>query len=280
MNDMFIFRFVNVNIDDHLTPYKRGLGDTMKQDMTTERYRAPALDKGLDIIELLAGQPKGLTRTSIVKAMARSPSEIYRMLERLVARGYVTRSAEGDRYELSMKLFILASRQPALRRLVGQAQPLMDLFAHASHQSCHLVIPDEGMGLIIAQASPPDIWEFRVRVGAQLDPLTTASGKVLLAFQNHFLREKTLTLLREQDRLIGLEEIEPELASIRERGYRIGESQQLIGARDVTAPILDPYGDAIAVMTCAYIIHLDMEGDSIEVARDRLLDMANTLSVR
>ncbi len=252
----------------------------MKQETSTERYRAPALDKGLDIIELLAEQPKGLTRASIVKAMARSPSEIYRMLERLVARGYVTRSIEGDRYELSMKLFILASRQPALRRLVGQAQPLMDMFAHASHQSCHLVVPDNGRGLIVAQASPPDIWEFRVRVGAQLDPLATASGKVLLAFQNVISQEKTLAILREESRLAQLADIGPELAEIREHGYRIGESQQLVGARDVTVPVLDPYGEAIAVMTCAYIVHLDMDGDSIEVARDRLLEMATKLSVR
>lgn len=51
-----------------------------------EKYRAPALDKGLDILELLSEQSDGLTRTEIVKAMGRGPSEIYRMLERLVAR--------------------------------------------------------------------------------------------------------------------------------------------------------------------------------------------------
>ena len=51
-----------------------------------DRYRAPALDKGLDILELLASQAHGLTRAEIVKEMDRSASEIYRMLERLVAR--------------------------------------------------------------------------------------------------------------------------------------------------------------------------------------------------
>jgi len=77
---------------------------------STDRYRAPALDKGLDILELLAEQPQGLTRGEIVKAMGRGPSEIYRMLERLVARQFVTRSFEGDRYALSFKLFVLSQR--------------------------------------------------------------------------------------------------------------------------------------------------------------------------
>ena len=92
-------------------------------------YRAPALDKGLDILELLATQPQGLTRAQIVKDMARSPNEIYRMLERLVARQYVTRSASGDRYALSLKLFAMAHAHPPLNRLVNQALPVMDDFA-------------------------------------------------------------------------------------------------------------------------------------------------------
>ena len=62
--------------------------------MTTEdpdRYRAPALDKGLDILELLAGLDGGLTQAEIAKLLGRTPNEFYRMLDRLVRRGYVTR---------------------------------------------------------------------------------------------------------------------------------------------------------------------------------------------
>ena len=44
------------------------------QDQTDDRkYRAPALDKGLDILELLSDEPKGLTRAEIVKEMDRLP---------------------------------------------------------------------------------------------------------------------------------------------------------------------------------------------------------------
>ena len=109
-----------------------------------DRYRAPALDKGLDILELLAEQHQGLTRGEIVKAMGRSPSEIYRMLERLVARRYVTRSPEGDRYALSLKLFVLAHRHPPVNRLVARALPAMDAFTKAAEQSCHLGVYDRG----------------------------------------------------------------------------------------------------------------------------------------
>lgn len=52
-----------------------------QKEMTADRYRAPAPDKGLDILELLSKEPSGLTRSEIVRAMGRSQREIHRMLE-------------------------------------------------------------------------------------------------------------------------------------------------------------------------------------------------------
>ena len=89
-----------------------------------DRYRAPALDKGLDILELLAGIDGGLTQAEIAKRLQRSPNEFYRMLDRLVRRGYVTR-LDGDHYSLTLKLFGLAQLHAPVRRLVSYATPLM-----------------------------------------------------------------------------------------------------------------------------------------------------------
>ncbi len=86
----------------------------------SDRYRAPALDKGLDILELLASVDGGLTQAEISKRLNRSPNEFYRMLDRLVRRGYVTR-IDGDRYSLTLKLFGLAQLHAPVRRLASYA---------------------------------------------------------------------------------------------------------------------------------------------------------------
>src|SRR6185369_4928114 len=96
----------------------------LMDDSEDERYRAPALDKGLDILELLAGVDGGLTQAEIAKKLDRSPNEFYRMLDRLVRRGYVTRS-DGDRFSLTLKLFGLAQLHAPTRRLASFAMPLM-----------------------------------------------------------------------------------------------------------------------------------------------------------
>ncbi|TPE51009.1 IclR family transcriptional regulator [Amaricoccus solimangrovi] len=233
-----------------------------------DRYRAPALDKGLDILEVLSLQGRGLTRTEIVKELGLGPSQIYRMLERLVARGYVTRIEGGDRYALTMKLYLLGTRFPPLRRLVAQAQPLMDDFARATRQSCHLVVPEQGVGIIVAQASPTGHWEFRARIGGQVDLFSTGSGLTLLAFQDPGRVLETLGAWGVGAAGARLAEVAPRLAAVRERGARVEPSGQLVGVTDLSVPVLGPGREAIAVLTCAYIEHPDEEGGE---SRDRAL---------
>ena len=109
----------------------------------SDRYRAPALDKGLDILELLASVDGGLTQAEISKRLNRSPNEFYRMLDRLVRRGYVTR-IDGDRYSLTLKLFGLSQLHAPVRRLASYATPLMRDLAQRSKQANHLAVFDRG----------------------------------------------------------------------------------------------------------------------------------------
>jgi hypothetical protein len=57
----------------------------MNDETDPDRNRAPALDKGHDILELLASVDAGPTQAEIAKALGRSPNENYRMLDRLCA---------------------------------------------------------------------------------------------------------------------------------------------------------------------------------------------------
>ncbi|WP_127143049.1 IclR family transcriptional regulator [Pelagibacterium montanilacus] len=245
------------------------------------RYRAPALDKGLDILELLSNQSGGMTRGEIVKAMSRSPSEIYRMLERLVARDYVARSPEGDRYSLTLKLFALAHRHPPVRRLVTRILPLMDAFAREARQSLHMVVEDRGRALVVAQSFSPTNWEFGVRVGAILDLLGTSSGQTLLAFQGDQAREQLSIRWADTPEQETLGQLDPDLRAIKAQGYRIGDSRQIRGVQDISVPILNPDGQALAVLTCPYLERLDhTDQPSIEQTLALLREVTQDVSIK
>jgi DNA-binding IclR family transcriptional regulator len=256
--------------------------DEPVSDPSPERYRAPALDKGLDILELLAQQPHGLTRAEIVKAMGRSQSEIYRMLERLVARAYVTRSPEGDRYALGLKLFVLAHRHPPFDRLVARALPAMDAFAKAAEQSCHLCVYDRGNLTVVAHVNSPNNWGLSLRLGVRVNLVDTASGHVMLAFQSDQRRDEMLAehQVLEGEVPLSRQDLQQLLAQIRAQGHWEGESRQAYGVSDVTLPLLDPYGHAFAVLTCPFIRRIDRHlGPDLAAARALLAQAARELSI-
>lgn len=253
--------------------------DDAQTDEAEARYRAPALDKGLDILEVLSAQARGLTRAEIVKALGLSPSQIYRMLERLVARGYVARLDGGDRYALTMRMFLLGTRHPPLRRLLADAQPLMDEFARRIGQSCHLVVPEQGAGIVVAQASPMGPWEFRARLGAQLDLFTTSSGLTLLAFQEPADIVQTLGCWGVADGAQRLAGLGDHLAAVRAQGARIGPSRQMAGVTDISVPVLGPGGVAVAALTCAFITHPEAaQNHDCEAALAALRGAASSLA--
>ena len=246
-----------------------------------DRYRAPALDKGLDILELLASQPHGLTRAEIVKEMDRSASEIYRMLERLVARQYVMRNTAGDRYALSLKLFALANMHPPLSRLINQALPVMDEFTRKAEQSCHMGVYDRGNVLISAQISSPSGWSFSVPRGARVGLLDTASGHLLLAYADPGSYQRMLAEHTPLDGEVPISEskLAETLNAIRGQGYLERDSAQSFGVVDISFPILGPDNTALATLTCPYIRRIDRHiGPEIGKVRLYLREAAKTLS--
>src|SRR5437868_1950916 len=162
-----------------------------------QRYAAPALEKGLDILELLAheSESEGLGLNEIARALERTSSEIFRMVNALARRGYLVQ--QGDRYHLSLKLFELAHRHKPVKSMTAAALPLMRELVSRTLQSCHLTVFHAGRAMVVAQVDSPERWAFGLKVGALVGLTDTASGYVLLAFQDDAERARMLASHRE-----------------------------------------------------------------------------------
>lgn len=142
-------------------------------------YSAPALEKGLDILELLSAAPAPLSQSEIADAVGRSVGQIFRVLATLERRGYLVRDRSSGLYTSSMKLFDLAHRQPPLRGLLAVALPLLRDLADLTRQSCNLSVVDAGRVRVVAQVESPADFGYHVRVGAVFPLESTATGRAL-----------------------------------------------------------------------------------------------------
>lgn len=221
--------------------------------ISDDRYRAPALDKGLDVLELLAVVDEGLTQTEIGKRLGRSPAEIFRMLDRLTKRGYITK-LNGDRFAITLKLFSLGQYHAPTRRLVSFAASFMRDLAQATRQANQLVVFDRGEAIVIAQQEAPDYWGISVRVGSRVGLFDTGSGHVLLAYQSPEDREMMITTHSEYSNHTRPDAaFVDRLRQIRERGYEMMPSAQMAGVYNLAAPILGANGTCVASLGCPYI---------------------------
>src|SRR5580704_3022156 len=220
------------------------------------RYAAPALDKGLDILELFASEPVGLTTSEVARHLGRTVGEIFRMLVCLEDRGYISQAASDERYELTLKLFELAHRHPPIERLVAEARPLMEQVAHETGQSCHLAMLSNGEVIVVAQVDAPRTAGFALKLGARIDLLNTASGHLILAFQVPGTRARSLAEWKKRTRQPLPRDLDRHIARIRKRGYEEMASYQVRGVTNIAFPVLNRHGEAIAALSVPFLARI------------------------
>lgn len=245
--------------------------------MTPEKkYAAPALEKGLDILELLSKQEFGLSQIEIARNLNRSVGEIFRMVVVLQERGYLTLEPDSDKYVLTTFLFEVAHRIPLVRRLTALAGPSMRRLAADTNQSVHLAILSGDHILVVGQVDSPGNNVMSVRLGSKIGCWRASSGRVILA---HLPLEALLETVEKaplpED--IQFAAIKDELENIRKLGHEVMDSYVVSGVVNISAPIIDHSGRAIAALTIPHINRLD-DDLSFSDCRDKLLEVSKSLS--
>ena len=231
---------------------------TRRPAAAKRQYSAPALEKGLDILELFASTPEGLTVSEVARRLDRTVSQIFRMILCLQARGYLAQSATDDTYHLTLRLFRIAQEHPPTKRLVTEALPSMHELAQKLRQSCHLGIIDGGHVVILAQVDSPEPTGFYVKIGSKVELMHAATGHVILAHQSEDGRARALDEWRlETKKRSPPPDLEKHLEKIRGRGFERRASYQVAGVINVSFPILNVQGQAIAGLTVPYVKRLE-----------------------
>lgn len=221
-------------------------------------YTAPALSKGLDILELMISEEEGLSLGQVADRLGRSKGEIFRMLVVLEERGYIYLAPGSDTYTLTLKIFELAHRHSHVKRLSSVAEPVMRKLVRTIEQSCHLVIYFNNQGIVIAQQDSPTERGLSVRLGANAPLANTCSGHVLVAFVDP---ERRKEMLAEQPsrykKLLSRAAVDEIVRRVSEQGFEQVESGQVQGVIDIGYPVFDYSGKIVAALVVPFLEHLD-----------------------
>ena len=250
-----------------------------KNDETTieeRRYRAPALDKGLDILELLAKERMPLTISMISQRLGRSISELFRMVQVLEYRGFIRQAENGEGFVPADKLFALGMEQAPVKNLLELSLPVMRELSTTIGQSCHLVLRSGSDIVVVARMESAEQIGFTVRVGYRKTLVLSGSGPVLFAFQQKLDQHEWLKEVPPEVTAEQLEKFLARTERVHAQGYGRAKSEFVMGVTDLAAPVLR--GSIAAAALTVPFVHSSQLVMPIDEAIEHLCASATNIS--
>ncbi|WP_406725769.1 IclR family transcriptional regulator [Streptomyces sp. GD-15H] len=206
---------------------------------------APALARGLGILEVLAGVEEGLQLHQIADSLGIPRSAAHRLLAELSDAGYVRQDGALGNYVLSLKLVSLGLKHLAVNDLVGLSRPVLEQLASDTAELVRLAVIDlDDMVWVAAYQGKRSGLRYDPDSGSTVTLSCSATG---FAWMAHVPEEIALQKILRQGIASRedsgprapqtIDEIRAELTKTRDQGFAIAIDTYSLGVGTVAAPI-------------------------------------------
>jgi DNA-binding IclR family transcriptional regulator len=234
-----------------------------------------SLQRGLNILEIVAKSPAGMTLGEISRDVGLHSSTAFHLLRTLTTLGYLAQDPTTKRYHLGLKSFQLAASSWTEAQLFGIATPFLAEMAQRTGETSHLAVMEKGEVIIINRVGGTSPVVLAERVGYPRPAHSTAIGKVLLAYLPEpqlrgFLEKAELRRFTART-ITAVSLLEEELMRVRRRGYAIDDEEDHQGIRCLAAPVWNFTGQVVAAIGMSgpvWSVTLDRVAPLIEIVNE------------
>lgn len=217
--------------------------DTAIPQQTASPGSVPALDRTLDIIELLSLSSPGLTISELSNQLGYPMNAVFRITQTLLARGYLARDARTLAFRLTPRLLRLSTPHWGNQSLSAIARDAMIWLAGESRETVQLGVLSDLEGVIIDQVEGPQPLRIVVDLGLRFSLHNNAPGKLLLAHLPAQQQEDAMARLQltpsTPNTITTLSGLRRECERIVSDGYATDFAEADEGIHCVAAPIRD-----------------------------------------
>lgn len=208
-------------------------------------------DRTVEILELLAAQPRRLTLSEIQRSLGLPKSSLHGLLHTLVSRGWLETDQRGTSYGIGLRALRTGTAYLERDPMVQAAGPLLTQVRNEVDETAHLARLDGADIVYLVSRESMHHLRTASRIGHRLPAHVTALGKALLAERDPAEVDSLLpgTLIpMTPETVVDRECLHAELDEIRVRGWSIERGQNTvgIGCIAVTVPTHSPPADAVS----------------------------------
>ena len=221
---------------------------TIEWNMSLARTPKPAvLDRVVAILDAVEGGAH--TFTDLVHATGYTRATTHRLIKTLEDHELLV-FLGGHGYRLGPRLLRFAAAAMRELPLRDLARPTLERLAEVTGESAQLYVRSGDERVCIDAVESSNELRTIVPVGASL-PLTAGSaGKVFMAWTDGTDRERLLAALEPLTPATPTgDRLAQHLATARRRGWSSSTGERQRGVGSVSAPVLGPYGELVAVVS-------------------------------
>jgi DNA-binding IclR family transcriptional regulator len=228
----------------------------MKNNKSPKEYKVHSLERGLDLIELLAEDSTEKSLSELSKKASFNQSTTHRVISALKSRGYVRQNPSNSKYRLTLKLFELGNKIIRRFNIKEAAEPILKELAKRTQESIYLIIRDGDDALCIDRIDGnPFVRILSLEIGGRQPLHLGAAPKVLLAYNDEkeidrIIEEKGLEAWTAQT-ITNPIQLKDELEKIRRQGYALSASDVTEGVAAIGFPIFNSDNKVIASISTA-----------------------------
>jgi len=206
--------------------------------------------KVLDILEHVAASKQPVSVSDLARGTGFNVSTAFRLVQTLVARGYVEQQDGQRSYVLGTRLYQLASAYLQGSDLATLARPHLEALRDEVGETVYLVIFSQGEIVQLCKADGPHVVSASIRSSEREPAYCTATGKVLLsglsdeAFRSYLAGVK-LTPYTAQT-ITSRAKLEREIESVRAEGFALDLEEYAENLCCLSVPVRHPHGGEIA----------------------------------
>lgn len=152
----------------------------MKDDKEN-RYKVPALARGLDILCAFSRKTPELSAPELTKLLDLPRSTVFRLLQTLEAGGFLESSSDGRKYRLGVGVLRMGFEFLASQSVVEVGRPLINTLSQDTNLAANLVIRDGQSIVYVISTKPRSAFASSITVGTRLPAHATVFGRVLLS---------------------------------------------------------------------------------------------------
>jgi len=242
-------------------PRPRSAPSDAKRTDTKRASGSQSLERGLDILEMIAAEGGDIGVRELARRSVLSPTIVQRLISSLASRGYIEKNSETSRYRLGHRSLVLGASGELAFDYAVAARRELERLAHEHRLNGFVSVLRGGRAIYLLAVQADGPVAIKVSPGSEMPLHSTSAGKVLLAslgdgearklLGGRKLAAITAHTITDPAVLIA------SLAKVRRQGFATVNEENIPGVLSVGAPIRDRAGGVVAALSVAFPKYLD-----------------------